>query len=270
MCMGGGAASPRRPSQRSPTLRPLGASRCAPKRWSHACPRRRRPAGPSASGPPAPGGLTAAPGARPLLEWLPAVSGHESAPSIVPEVFAAPGHGGGGRPSSSPSAARTRQARGERGTGRLAVQRPEGRASARAACLPGPRPAGALRRAALGSGRREAGAALAQPQGVGRSRRPRPTAVDEATGDRRELRARWESQATDTSALAVARGERQRRAARLGAVRGPQDGPETRWRRVRPAARAPGRQGRATRLALAAWTICVTQVLAARVPVRAA
>ena len=215
-------------------------------------------------------GLTAAPSARPLLEWLPAVSGHESAPSIVPAVFAAPGHGGGGRPSSSPSAARTRQARGERGTGRLAVQRPEGRASARAACLPGPRPAGALRRAALGSGRREACAALAQPQGVGRSRRPRPTAVDEATGDRRELRARWESQATDTSALAVARGERQRRAARLGAVRGPQDGPETRWRRVRPAARAPGRQGRATRLALAAWTICVTQVLAARVPGRAA
>lgn len=94
--------------------------------------------------------------------------------------------------------------------------------------------------------------------------------MDEATGDRRELRARWESQATDTSALAVARGERQRRAARLGAVRGPQDGPETRWRRVRPAARAPGRQGRATRLALAAWTICVTQVLAARVPGRAA
>src|SRR5262249_60273548 len=52
----------------------------------------------------------------------------------------------------------------------------------------------------------------------------------------------------------------QRLTARLLAVRVPQDVAETRRRRLRAAARDKGRQVSATRLALAAWTIFVTNV----------
>jgi len=67
-----------------------------------------------------------------------------------------------------------------------------------------------------------------------------------------------ETQPTEPVDLAVALGERQRLAARLLAVRVPQAVADTRRRRWRAAARDKGRQGRATRLALAAWTRCVT------------
>jgi len=88
-------------------------------------------------------GLPAEPVAIPLLERLTAVSVQDSSTMVWPESFAAPWHGGGGRTASSSSAALKLQARLARGTGRLAVPLQEGRASARAAVLPGPRPAGA-------------------------------------------------------------------------------------------------------------------------------
>jgi hypothetical protein len=53
-------------------------------------------------------------------------------------------------------------------------------------------------------------------------------------------------------------------------VRVPQDVAETRRRRLRKAARDTGRQVRATRLALAAWTLFVTHVPAERLPLREA
>ena len=71
-------------------------------------------------------------------------------------------------------------------------------------------------------------------------------------------------------ALAVALGERQRLAARLLAVRVPQDVAETRRRRLRAAARDKGRQVSATRLALAAGTLFVTNVPAERLTWREA
>jgi hypothetical protein len=59
-------------------------------------------------------------------------------------------------------------------------------------------------------------------------------------------------------ALAVTWGESQRLAARLLAVRVPQAVAAARRRRLQQAARDKGRQGTATRLALAAWTLFVT------------
>jgi hypothetical protein len=150
------------------------------------------------------------------------------------------------------------------------VQRQEGRASDRAASLPGPLPAGALRLADLGYWSLEAFAALAQQKVFWLSRIQRQTAVYDATGTRQDLLPLLESQPTDTVELAGALGERQRLAARLLAVRVPQDVAEPRRRRLRAAARDKGRQVSATRLALAAWTIFVTKVPGERLTLREA
>jgi len=60
--------------------------------------------------------------------------------------------------------------------------------------------------------------------------------------------------------VAVTLGEAQRLPARLLAVRVPQEVAATRRRRLRDAARKKGRQVSATRLALASWTLLVTNV----------
>jgi hypothetical protein len=214
--------------------------------------------------------ITAEPVAMPLLERLTAVYVQESSTIILPAVFAAQWHGCGGSTASSASAALKLQARVEMWTGRLDVQLQAGRASERAAVLPGPLPAGALRLADWGSWSLEAFAALAQHQVCWLSRLQGQTAVYDATGVRQDLLTLLESQPTDTVELAVALGERQRLAARLLAVRVPQDVAETRRRRLRKAARDKGRQVSATRLALAAWTLFVTNVPAERLPLREA
>ena len=214
--------------------------------------------------------ITAEPVALPLLERVTAVSGPESSTLIVPDICAAPWHGCGGSTAARARAARTLQARWERWTGRLDVQRQEGRASDRAAVLPGPLPAGAVRLAAWGYGSLEAVAAREPHQVFWRARLQRQTAVSEATGERRARRERWETQAMAMVALAVALGERQRLAARLLAVRVPPDGAATRRRRLRAAARDQGRQVRATRRAVAAGTLFVTQGPAARLTWREA
>jgi hypothetical protein len=214
--------------------------------------------------------ITAEPVAIPLLERFPAVYVHDSSTIVLPEVFAAQWHGCGGSTSSGTSAALKLQARLEMCTGRLDVQLQEGRAADRAASLPGPLPAGALRLADLGYWSLDAFAALVQQQVFWLSRLQMQTAVYDTTGARQERLPLWESQPTDTVELAVALGERQRLAARLLAVRVPQDVAETRRRRLRQAARDKGRQVSATRLALAAWTIFVTNVPGERLTLREA
>jgi len=94
--------------------------------------------------------ITAEPVAIPLLQRFTAVYVQDSSTIVLPEVLAAQWHGCGGSTSSSASAALKLQARLEMRTGRLDVQLQEGRASDRAAVLPGPLPAGALRLADLG------------------------------------------------------------------------------------------------------------------------
>jgi hypothetical protein len=127
-----------------------------------------------------------------------------------------------------------------------------------------------LRLADLGYWSLEAFAALEQPQVFWLSRLQMQTAVYDATGVRQDLLTLLESQPTDTVERAVALGERQHLAARLVAVRVPQDVADTRRRRLRKAARDTGRQVSATRLALAAWTLCVTNVPAERLTWREA
>jgi hypothetical protein len=214
--------------------------------------------------------ITAEPVAIPLLKRFPAVYVQDSSTLLWPEVCAAQWPGCGGSASSSPSAALKLQARVEMCPGRLEVRLQEGRASDRAAALPGPLPAGALRLADLGYWSLEAFAALAQHEVFWLSRLQMQTAVYDATGARQDLLTLLESQPTDTGELAVALGERQRLAARLLAVRVPQDVADTRRRRWRLAARDKGRQVSATRLALAAWTLCVTNVPAERLTLREA
>jgi hypothetical protein len=202
--------------------------------------------------------ITAEPVTIPLLRRFTAVYVQDSSTIVLPEVFAAQWHGCGGSTASGTSAALKLQARLEMGTGRLNVQLQEGRASDRAAVLPGPLPAGALRLADLGYWSLEAFAALAPHEVFWLSRLQMQTAVYDATGDRRQLLEFLAAQPTDTLELAVTLGERQRLAARLLAVRVPQDVADSRRRRLRQAARDKGRQGSTTRLALVAWTMFVT------------
>lgn len=214
--------------------------------------------------------ITTEPVAIPLLQRFPAVYVQDSSTIILPEIFAAQWPGCGGSTSASTSAALKLQARLEMCTGRLDVQLQEGRASDRAARLPGPLPAGALRLADLGYWSLEAFAALEQQQVFWLSRLQMQTAVYDATGDRRALLTLLETQATETVELAVTLGERPRLAARLLAVRVPQDVADARRRRLRKAARDKGRQVSATRLALAAWTLLVTNVPPERLTLREA
>jgi hypothetical protein len=214
--------------------------------------------------------ITAEPVAIPLLQRFTAVYVQDSSPIVLPEVFAAQWHGCGGSTASSTSAALKLQARLEMCTGRLDVQLQEGRASDRAAVLPGPLPAGALRLADLGYWSLGAFAALAQHEVFWLSRLQLQTAVYDATGNRRELLELLETQPTDTIELAGTLGERQRLVSRLLAVRVPQDVADARRRRLRQAARDKGRQVSATRLALAAWTVFVTNVPPERLTLREA
>lgn len=214
--------------------------------------------------------ITAEPVTIPLLQRFTAVYVQDSSTIVLPDVFAAQWHGCGGSTSSGTSAALKLQARLEMCTGRLDVQLQEGRASDRAAVLPGPLPAGALRLADLGYWSLGAFAALTQHEVFWLSRLQMQTAVYDATGDRRELLELLETQPTDTIELAVTLGESQRLAARLLAARVPQDVADARRRRLRKAARDKGRQVSATRLALAAWTLFVTNVPTARLTLREA
>jgi hypothetical protein len=214
--------------------------------------------------------ITAEPVTIPLLQRFTAVYVQDSSTIVLPDVFATQWHGCGGSTASGTSAALKLQARLEMCTGRLDVQLQEGRDSDRAAVLPGPLPAGALRLADLGYWSLGAFAALTQHEVFWLSRLQMQTAIYDATGDRRELLELLETQSTDTIELAVTLGESQRLAARLLAVRVPQDVADARRRRLRKAARDKGRQVSATRLALAAWTLFVTNVPPERLTLREA
>jgi Transposase DDE domain len=204
--------------------------------------------------------VTADPVAIPLLGRFTAVFLQDSSTIVLPDVLAAVWQGCGGSTPAQTSAALKLQVRLEMRTGRLDVQLQEGRASDRAALLPGPLPAGALRLADLGYWSLDALQALGQQDVFWLSRLQTQTAVYDTTGCRRELLALLASSATDTLEQEVLLGMEQRVPARLLAVRVPQDVADTRRRRLREAARKKGRQVSAARLALAAWTILVTNV----------
>ena len=210
--------------------------------------------------------ISADPVAISFLARFTAVAVQESSTMVLPDALAAVWQGCGGRTPESTSAALKLQVRLDMRTGCLAVQFQDGRASDWTAELPGPLPAGALRLADLGDGSLEAWQARAQQGVFWLSRLQLQTAVYDAAGDRQELLAFLEASPTDTVEHQVTRGIDQRVPARLLATRGPQDVAAVRRRWLRVAAQTKGWQVRAVRLALAAWTVLVINVPAARLP----
>jgi hypothetical protein len=210
------------------------------------------------------------PGAIPLRARFTAVFLQDSATLVLPEGLAPVWHGCGGSPPERTQAALKLQGRLEIRTGRLDVQLQEGRASEQAAELPGPLAAGALRLAALGYWSLDAFRALTQQGVFWLSRLQTQTALYDATGQRQDLLALLTAQPAATLALVVTLGEAPRLLARLLAGRGPQEVAAPRRRRLRQAARKKGRPVRAPRLALAAWTLLVTNVPGDRLTLREA
>lgn len=214
--------------------------------------------------------ITANPVAIPLLARFTAVYVQDSSTIVLPDALAAVWQGCGGSTPESTSAALKLPVRLDMRTGHLAVQLQDGRASDRAAELPGPLLAGALRLADLGYWSLEALQALGQQGVFWLSRLQLQTAVYDTTGGRRELLELLNASATDTIEQEVTLGVDQRMPARLLAVRVPQDVADARRRGLREAACKKGRQVSATRLALAAWTLLVTNVPRARLTLREA
>jgi hypothetical protein len=195
-----------------------------------------------------------------LLGRFTAVYLQDSSTIVLPEALAAVWQGCGGSTPVHTTAALKLQVRLEMRTGQLAVQLQDGRASDRTAALPTGLPAGALRLADLGYWSLEALQALGRQEGFWLSRLQTQTAVYDPVGGRRELLELLAASTTDTVEQEVLLGVDQQMPARLLAVRVPQDVTDARRRRLREAARKKGRQVSAPRLALAAWTILVTNI----------
>lgn len=204
--------------------------------------------------------VTADPVAVPLLGRFTAVYLQDSSTIVLPDALAAVWQGCGGSTPVHTNAALKLQVRLEMRTGQLAVQLQDGRASDRTAALPTGLPAGALRLADLGYWSLEALQALGRQEGFWLSRLQTQTAVYDTVGGRQELLELLEASTTDTVEQEVLLGVDQQLPARLLAVRVPQDVTDARRRRLREAARKKGRQVSALRLALAAWTILVTNI----------
>jgi Transposase DDE domain len=214
--------------------------------------------------------VTADPVAGSLLARFTAVYIQDSSTIVLPDVLAALWQGCGGSTPERTRAALKLQVRLEMRTGRLDVQLQDGRASDQAAVLSGPLPAGALRLADLGYWSLDALQALGQQGVFWLSRLQTQTALYDTTGCRRDVQEFLEAAAPAPVEQEVVLGVDQRVPARLLAMRVPQDVADARRRRLREAARKKGRQVSATRLALAAWTILVTNVPADRLVLREA
>jgi len=195
-----------------------------------------------------------------LLSRFTAVALQDSSTIVLPDILASLWQGCGGSPAERTRAALKLQVRLELRTGRLEVQLQDGRASDRAATLPESLPAGALRIADLGYWDLESLRALDQQGVFWLSRLQTQSAVYEPTGQRCDLLELLTAQPTAASDLAVTLGATMRLPARLLAIRVPQEVADTRRRRLREAARQKGRQVSARCLALAAWTLLVTNV----------
>jgi Transposase DDE domain len=215
--------------------------------------------------------ITADPVAIPLLERFTAVCVQDSSTIVLPDTLAAVWQGCGGTTTSSTAAALKLQVRLELRTGQLeGPQLQDGRASDRAALLPTTLPSGALWLADLGYWSLNTLQTLDQQGVCWLSRLQVQTAVYDTTGQQRDLLVLLEAQPTEALDLAVELGETHRQPARLLAVRVPPAVANERRRRLRAIARKKGRTVSARRLALAAWTMLVTNVPAERLTVREA
>jgi Transposase DDE domain len=215
--------------------------------------------------------IAADPVAIPLLERFTAVCIQDSSTIVLPETLAAVWQGCGGTTTTSTAAALKLQVRLELRTGKLeGPQLQDGRASDRAALLPTTLPSGALWLADLGYWSLDTLQTLDQHGVFWLSRLQVQTAIYDTRGQQCDLLALLEGQPAETMELAVTLGEAHRQPARLLAVRVPPAVADERRRRLHATARKKGRTVSARRLALAAWTMLVTNVPAERLTVREA
>jgi hypothetical protein len=214
--------------------------------------------------------IAAEPVAIPLLARFPAVYLQDSSTIVLPDALASVWQGCGGNTSSHTRAALKLQVQLELRTGGLAgLQLQDGRASDRTAARPD-LPAGALRIADLGYWSVDALQALDQQGSYWLSRLQTQTAIYDTQGHRQDLLALLAAQPAEEADLPILLGEVHRLPARLLAVRVPPDVAATRRRRLRAAARKKGRQVSARCLALAAWTLLVTNLSGTRLTLREA
>ena len=205
--------------------------------------------------------VAAAPVAIPILERFTAVYLQDSSTIVLPDALADVWQGCGGSQPEHTMAALKLQVRVDLRTGQLeGPQLQDGRASDHDAALPTRLPAGSLRLADLGYWSLDALQELDAQQAFWLSRLQSSTAVWDTTGQRWDLVALLEAQGMDQVDRPIHLGATHRLPARLLAVRVPQEVADQRRRRLRAEARRKGRAVSAVRLALAAWTILVTNV----------
>jgi hypothetical protein len=205
--------------------------------------------------------MAADPVAVPLLNRFTAVYVQDSSTIVLPDALAAVWQGCGGSTAEHTAAALKLQVRLDLRTGHLAgPQLQDGRASDHDAALPTVLPPGSLRLADLGYWSVDDLATLDTQQVFWLSRLQAATAVYSLDGQRRDVLALLEAQHTDAVDLPIQLGATQRLPARLLAVRVPQEVADQRRRRLRETAQRKGQPVSARRLALAAWTILVTNV----------
>ena len=205
--------------------------------------------------------VAAAPVAVPILNRFTAVYLQDSSTIVLPEALAEVWQGCGGTTSEHTAAAVKLQVRLELRTGQLeGPQLQDGRASDHEPALSTVLPPRSLRLADLGYWSLEELATLAQQEVFWLSQLQAATAVFTRDGQRWDVLALLEAQGTDGVDLPILLGVTQRLPARLLAVRVPQEVADQRRRRLRAEAQRRGKAVSAARLALAAWTILVTNV----------
>jgi DDE family transposase len=196
-----------------------------------------------------------------LLTRFTAVTIHDSSTIVLPDVLAPVWRGNGGTSSTNTAAAVKLQVRWNLTTG--ALEGPflhDGRGQDTTGPLPeSPVAAGTLRIADLGYFCLDHLADLAAHDAFWLRRLAFQTALFAPDGGRLALRTRLEATAL-TLDCPILLGVHHRLPCRLLALRVPADVAEQRRRRLREEARVKGQTVSAERLALAAWTILVTNV----------
>jgi hypothetical protein len=215
--------------------------------------------------------VAAAPVAVPILERFTAVYLQDSSTIVLPDTLGTVWPGCGGSTPAHTAAALKLQVRLDLRSGQLeGPQLQAGRASDHDAALRTLLPAGSLRLADLGYWSLEDLQTLDQQGVFWLSRLQAATAVFTADGQRWEVLDLLEAQPGAGVDLPIQLGVTHRLPARLLAVRVPQEVADQRRRRLREEARRKGKAVSAARLALAAWTILVTNVPADMLELREA
>jgi hypothetical protein len=204
--------------------------------------------------------LAADPVALPLLQRFTAVLAQDSTTIVLPAALAGVWAGCGGSTAASAPAALKLQVQLDVRHGTvhgplLQAGRTQDHSSPHQHA---PLPRGALRLADLGYWSLPVFAALERQGAYWLARLHSQTVVQEPDGPRWDLLARLQAQATTTAEYAVQLGVAERLPARLLVVRVPQEVADQRRRRLRDDHR--GQTVSAHRLALAAWTLLVTNV----------